>query len=373
MGLEAGSTFITPATQEAPVGAKSVIDPDLLSYAKPRKAPVAEDPDSKKSTSFASMDGSPGSIYQSGWGVTNNCRLDTLDVCQDMVDHLVPPRLGKRHKKLKVLLEAEADMKEAAEAKNAELVKELEHLRIQFSDLQVSNHQLSQQVSTLQAQVTGEERIKATFKEFKKYKDDRVNSQCAEIDVRLDALSIDFDEELYPHMLTAIVGHRWVIEYGLRLAVMKCAESTELRQVFSNVVSPGIAKGMSEGLKHRVEHRKAKLDLATIKAYDLEADTKYVMALHALNDLKYHLVDELEKLKDAPIDLIMASLYFESDYREDTPQWIQEILLKDAIMANISCAKKKKKYRVEYRLAILLADAATQTEISEDEASLRLL
>ncbi|GJZ25765.1 hypothetical protein Tco_0570018 [Tanacetum coccineum] len=99
MGLEAGSTFITPATQEAPVGAKSVIDPDLLSYAKPRKAPVAEDPDSKKSTSFASMDGSPGSIYQSGWGVTNNCRLDTLDVCQDMVDHLVPPRyfLKLRH------------------------------------------------------------------------------------------------------------------------------------------------------------------------------------------------------------------------------------------------------------------------------------
>ncbi|GJT41086.1 hypothetical protein Tco_0940951 [Tanacetum coccineum] len=54
-------------------------------------------------------------------------------------------------KNLEALLEAEADMKEAAEAKNAKLVKELESLRVQFSDLQVSNNQLSQQVSTLQA------------------------------------------------------------------------------------------------------------------------------------------------------------------------------------------------------------------------------
>ncbi|GKG26445.1 hypothetical protein Tco_0399591, partial [Tanacetum coccineum] len=70
-------------------------------------------------------------------------------------------------------------------------------------------------------------------------------------------LSIDFDEELYPHMLTAISGSRWVIRHGLCLAVMKCAESMELRQVFANVVSAGIAKGMSEGLKYGVEHEKA--------------------------------------------------------------------------------------------------------------------
>ncbi|GJW10704.1 hypothetical protein Tco_1576531 [Tanacetum coccineum] len=95
---------------------------------------------------------------------------------------------------------------------------------------------MSQQVSTLQAQVTRDEKLKAVFKEFKKYKDDRVEKRCAEMDARLDALSIDFDEELYPHILTAIVGHQWVIGHGLRLAVMKCDESTELRQVFADVV-----------------------------------------------------------------------------------------------------------------------------------------
>ncbi|GJU85417.1 gypsy type transposase [Tanacetum coccineum] len=264
---------------------------------------------------------------------------------------------------------------------------------ISLNAINAINDRLSQKVSTLQAQVTGEERIKAAFEEFKKYEDDRVNSRCAEIDARLDALSIDFDEELYPHMLTAIVGRQWIIRYGLRLVVMKCAESLKLRHVFADVVFAGIAKGMSEGLKHGVEHGKAKLDLETIKVYDPKADTKYVTALHALKDLKYPLVDQLEKLKDAPIDLIMASLYLESNSREDTPQWIcelrpissqlkipvypevrdpkdpwsfkEEILLEDAIAANISHTEKKKKCWV--------TDAATQTKISKDEASSRLL
>ncbi|GJQ98919.1 ribonuclease H-like domain-containing protein [Tanacetum coccineum] len=61
-------------------------------------------------------------------------------------------------KNLEALLEAEADMKKAGEAKNTELSKELDMLRIQLSNLQVSNKQLTYQVSTLQGQVTGEER-----------------------------------------------------------------------------------------------------------------------------------------------------------------------------------------------------------------------
>ncbi|GKA60995.1 hypothetical protein Tco_0760402 [Tanacetum coccineum] len=150
--------------------------------------------------------------------------------------------LRNQAKNLDTLLEAEVDMKKVAEAKNVELAKELESLRAQFAGLQVSNNQLSEQVSTLQTQVTGEERIKTAFEEFKKYEDDKVEQRCAEMDARLDKLSVDFDEELYPHMLTAIAGRRWVIGHGLRLAVMKYAESSEIRQAFADVVSAGLAK-----------------------------------------------------------------------------------------------------------------------------------
>ncbi|GKG34488.1 hypothetical protein Tco_0437184, partial [Tanacetum coccineum] len=99
----------------------------------------------------------------------------------------------------------------------------------------------------------------------------------------------------------------------------------KLRQEFANVVSAGIAKGMSEWLRHGVEHGKAKLDLAAVEAYDPEADDKFTTALQALKDLEYPLVDQLEWLKDAPIDLIMASLHLESDIGEDAPQFICDL------------------------------------------------
>nr|GEX52411.1 putative transposase (putative), gypsy type [Tanacetum cinerariifolium] len=459
--LEMGSTRPTPAPQGAPA---DMSDPDPLSFADPQSRPsadvaqsskgaaVAGDPESEN-TSFASMVVSPESIYRPKWGITNGSTLDTPEACQDLVDHVAPPghfselrhlhnddflkqynvnlarqvamgshlrlrfeqeakllkksiaQVARRDKRIQAreneiknpetLLEAEADMKKAAEGKSVELSQELENMHALFSDLQL-------------------------------YEDNRVEQHCAEMDARLDALSIDFDEELYPHMLTAIIGRTWMIRRGLRLAVMKCDESIELRQAFTNVVSAGIAKGLSEGLKHGVEHGQAKLDLEAIEAYDPEAEAKYITALHALKNLKYPLVDQLEGLKDAPIDVIMASLHLESDTRDDAPQWVrelhpsssqltisvypdvrdpmdlwackEEILLADAIAANVSRAEKKRKCRVVCRthgvgsahharsdgvpvsaptvvprgLAILLADAATQTETS-DEASPQLL
>nr|GFB70361.1 transposase (putative), gypsy type [Tanacetum cinerariifolium] len=217
-----------------------------------------------------------------------------------------------------------------------------------------------EEVDALQQQVSGEESLKAAFEDYKRQQDQMVEQRCAEMDARLDAMSIDFDEELYPHMLTTITGRRWVIGYGLRLATMKCAESLEMKQAFAAVVSVGIAKGMSEGLKHGVEHGhaqrtieslkaydpeaeakfatalheglkhgvehgQAQLTVKSMEAYDLEAEAKFVAALQSLKDLKYPLLDQLDGLKDAPMDVIMAALYLESDTRGDAPQYIRDL------------------------------------------------
>nr|GFB56051.1 transposase (putative), gypsy type [Tanacetum cinerariifolium] len=214
---------------------------------------VAGDPKSENVSSPAEV-GSPGSVYRPEWGVTNGSLLDTPKACQDLVDHATPPDRESKIKNLEALLETEACMKRAAEEKSAGLSQELERMRAQFLELQVSNKCLSQQVDALQQQVSREETLKAAFEDYKRQQDQMVEQRCAKIDARLDAMSIDFDEELYPHMLIAIAGRKWVIGHGLRLATMKCAESLEMRQAFADVVSAGIAKGMSGGLKHGVEH-----------------------------------------------------------------------------------------------------------------------
>nr|GEW41664.1 putative transposase (putative), gypsy type [Tanacetum cinerariifolium] len=339
---------------------------------------TAGDPESENA-SFAFVVGSPESIYRPEWGIANGSMLDTPEACQDLVAMGSQLRLrfeqeakllkksvaqvARRDKRiqareqeiknLEALLEAEADMKKAAEDKSAKLSQELENMRALFSDLQVSNNHLSQQVATLQEQVSGEEKLKAAFEEFKQCEDNRVEQPIA--------------------------GRRWMIGHGLCLAVVKCSESLELRQAFADVVSAGIAKGMSEGLRHGVEHGRAQLDLESLEAYDPEAKAKYIAALQVLKNLKYPLVDQLEGLKDVPMDVIMAALYLESDTGDDAPQWVRELrpsssqptipvylvvrdplnpwackeemLLADAIATN--------------GLAILLADAATQTKSDE--------
>nr|GEV32238.1 hypothetical protein [Tanacetum cinerariifolium] len=321
---ELGLASTASMPEDAPTG---VSDPDPLCFADPPARPsadvarsssgvvVAKDPESENASSPTEV-GSLGGIYRPEWGVTNGSLLDTPEACQDLVDHVAPPgyffelrhmrnedflrqynvnlarqvALGSqlrlspraRNKNLEALLETEADMKKAAEDKSVGLIKELEDMRAQFSDLQVSYEHLSQHVASLKEQVSGEEKLKAAFKEFKRYEDERVERQ-------------------------------WVVGHGLCLAMMKCAESLEMRQAFADVVSVGIAKGMSEGLKHRVEHGQAQLTVESIEAYDPEAEAKFVAALQSLKDLKYPLLDQLEGLKDAPMDVIMAALNLESD------------------------------------------------------------
>ncbi|GKA05826.1 hypothetical protein Tco_0684946 [Tanacetum coccineum] len=310
MGLEAGSTFFTSATQETPADATSVSDPKPLSYAKPQPHP---EQDVAQKSGVREIDLCPirGRVSRKYLpaGVRRDQQLPpkypgrmprhvamgsqlrlrfeqevrllkkaTVKIARR--DQRIQARDGeikRMDQEIKSLMTAEVGHAEGSRwAKNAGQAKELESLRVQFSDLQVSNNQLPQQLSSLQAQVMGEEKIKAAFKEFKKYEDDRVEQRCAEMDARLEKLSINFDEELYPHMLTAIAGRRWVIRHDMRLAVMKCVESPELRQAFANVVFAGLVKGMSEGLEYGIEHGKAGRDLAVVEAYDPEANSKSV-------------------------------------------------------------------------------------------------
>ncbi|GJU71506.1 hypothetical protein Tco_1262911 [Tanacetum coccineum] len=159
---------------------------------------------------------------------------------------------------------------------------------------------LEAEVSNLQAQVMGEEKIKDAFKEFKKFEDDKVEQRCAEMDARLDKLS------------------------------------------------------MSEGLKHGIEHGKADQDLAVVEAYDLEADSKDPWAFK-----------EEMLLEDA----IAANII-----RAEKEEEVQDSLSHPWDWFRSSCQIRRypciRAYHRSPGLAILLKDAAIQTE--EDEPCPRL-
>ncbi|GJX51686.1 hypothetical protein Tco_0278531 [Tanacetum coccineum] len=323
---KAASSTITPAAQDTPTDAKcSVNRLDSLSSAEPRPIPeqdiaqsskktiVAEDPDSERCVPdvvdhiaqpwfFLELRQLPNDEFLNQYNINlvwqvamgsqlrlrfkQKVKLLKKSVAQVARRDQKIEAKEKQIKNLEALLEAEADMKKAEEAKNAELMKELEGLRSQFTYLQLSNQQMSQKVSTLQAQITGEEKIKAALEEFKKYE---------------------------------VAGR------GLR---------------------------------------------GCWKRNDPEAHNKYLKALQELKDLKYPLVDQLEGLKDAPMELIMTSLHLESDSGEDAPQWIRDLRPTEEERRSDGWFAIQVTPRAPF--AILLADASTQTEISKGEASLRL-
>nr|GEZ62899.1 hypothetical protein [Tanacetum cinerariifolium] len=209
-----------------------VSDPDPLSFAdalshhpvnvaqSSQSVAAAGDPKSENVSSPAEV-GSSGSVYRPEWGVTNGSLLDTPEACQDLVDHAAL-RMARRDqriqaqeseiKNLEALLETEAGMKRDAEEKSVGLSQELERMRAQFSELQ------------------------AAFENYKRQQDQMVEQRCAEMDARLDVLSIDFDEELYPHMLTAIAGRMpdgvpvsvpTVVPQGLAILLVDAATQTD--------------------------------------------------------------------------------------------------------------------------------------------------
>nr|GEZ33660.1 hypothetical protein [Tanacetum cinerariifolium] len=283
---------------------------------------AAGDPESENVSSPAEV-GSPRSVYQPEWGVANGSLLDTPEACQDLVDHAAP--LG--------------------------YFFELRHMHNE-EFLRQYNVNLAQQVATgSQLRLRFEQEAKLLRKSV---------AQVARRDKRIEAWELEIKN------LEALLETE---------ADMKRA--AEDKSAFADVVSARVAKGMSEGLKHGVEHRQAQLTVESIEAYDLEAEAKFIAALQSLKDLNS--------------SQLTIPVY--PEVRDPRNPWAykEEIKLSDAIAANISRAEKKKKCRIVCRthgvgsahharsngvpvsvptvvpqaLAVLLVDAATQTDFKD--------
>nr|GFA50302.1 hypothetical protein [Tanacetum cinerariifolium] len=302
------------------------------------------------------------------WGVTNGSLLDTPEACRDLVDHAAPPgyffKLRHMHNE------------DFLRQYNINLARQM----AMGSQLCLRFKQEAKLLRKSVAQVARrDQRIQARESEIKNL--EALLEAEAGMKRAAEEKSVALSQELER------MCRMWVIGHGLRLAMMKCAESLEMRQAFADVVSAGVAKGMSEGLKHGVEHGHAQRTVESLETYDPEAEAKFAAALRSLKDLKYPLLDQLEGLKDAPMDLTIP-VY--PEVRDPRNPWAckEEIRLADAIAANISRAEQKKRSLIVCRthrvgsahharsdcvpvsapivvpqgLTLLLVDAATQTE-----------
>ena len=125
---------------------------------------------------------------------------------------------------------------------------------------------------------------------------------------KLRKLSIEYDEELYPHLVSAIAERRWLISHGLRLAAMGTLESSEVKNAFGDVVKCALARGKMEVVEELHENKMLTVPAAQVPGYNENAYSELVAAMERMKLLELPHIAQLERDQDYPIDVIMEGL-----------------------------------------------------------------
>ncbi|GJZ30986.1 hypothetical protein Tco_0576033 [Tanacetum coccineum] len=168
----------------------------------------------------------------------------------------------------------------------------------------------------LRKEAIGEAKLREDFKSFQDAEARRFEQKSAELDSRIADVRRDMDNDLYPYMFTAIAGRMWPLSHGVRLAVMKCAQSAECQSALGKVITLAVIKGIQEGLEAGIEHGRSGRTLAQVVAYNPGAKDDFVSAVTDFENVcntpknvsQRNLLDELQLLKDSPLASIMSAL-----------------------------------------------------------------
>ncbi|GKB81200.1 hypothetical protein Tco_0948095 [Tanacetum coccineum] len=195
---------------------------------------------------------------------------------------------------------------EKSEDEAAKVVELLKHV----SDLEVVVAVKASEVATLNTHNAGLLKKVFTLELVHGELDSKVSQLTADCDGLRDQVVgedviRDMDDDLYPHMLTAIAGRRWVV--GHDFTGEDC----------NNLLFQGLEAG--------VVHGKAGRSLTQIEAYDPKTNGKYVAAVSEFENVSFLLLDELEGLKDSLLALIMYALALKDDHgnTDPTPEFRQ--------------------------------------------------
>ncbi|GJU15248.1 hypothetical protein Tco_1143214 [Tanacetum coccineum] len=155
--------------------------------------------------------------------------------------------------------------------------------------------------------------LHAGFWDFKEKMEAQQEEQAQELYnrvVELEAHVMDVSGHLegkfYPNYLTLLAGRRWLLTYGLKLALLKCLKSSEYQGILGHALSRAIEFGMQKGLEAGHKHGVAGRSLSVVEAYNSEtAKASYISAVHALKDIHFPLVDLLKSKRDTGIDEVL--------------------------------------------------------------------
>ena len=127
-------------------------------------------------------------------------------------------------------------------------------------------------------------------------------------EIKLRKLSIEYDEELYPQLVSSIAERRWLISHGLRLAALGTLESQEVKESFGDVVRCALTRRKAEDVKELCENKTLTVPPTEVPGYNENAYGELVAAMEKMKLLELPRIARLERDQDYPIGVIMEGL-----------------------------------------------------------------
>nr|GEV69717.1 hypothetical protein [Tanacetum cinerariifolium] len=193
--------------------------------------------------------------------------------------------------------------------------RELTDLNAQLTFAKSHNDNLVDQVHELEVASSGLQEKLSSYENFMERLEKFQAAQLNIVNDKFDKLYADFvemalhlEERFYPHLLTTISDLRWLLTYGMKLAITKCLHSPGYLYAHRAAIGKAIEKGMRDELSTGITHGAKGRVLADVAAYNFSAEADYISALQHLQNINFSLLAELRSNKDASVDTIMNIL-----------------------------------------------------------------
>nr|GEV80817.1 hypothetical protein [Tanacetum cinerariifolium] len=193
----------------------------------------------------------------------------------------------------------------------ADLDTQVTAIKLRNDNLMGQVHELEISYAGLQEKVAAYEDFIGQLEKFQDEKVEEVNKKFNKLCADFVDMALHLEEKFYLILLTTISGRRWLLTYGMQLAVVKCLNSTEYLSALRTAISKAVEKGMQEGLSVGITHGAEGRKLADVAAYNPSAEADYLSALQNLHKVNFSLIAELKSNKDASVDTIMNLLHLD--------------------------------------------------------------
>ncbi|GJV49626.1 hypothetical protein Tco_1439838 [Tanacetum coccineum] len=249
--------------------------------------------------------------------------LKEAEVAEAIRLHVEASKFEAVEKSLQVEVEAFKEHNTTLEKKKNELDVKVVDLATsvkareqEVAGLDVVVHELKASSAILQEKVAVYEDYMGQLERFQDEKMKVVNDKFDKLYTDFIKMDLHLEERFYPHLLTTIVGRRWLLTYGMELAVAKCLNLSEYLSTLGAAIGKAIKKGMQDGLATGITHGKEGRVLADVDAYNPSAEVDYVSALQQLQSVNFSLLTELKLNKDSSVETLMNILHLEETLAE---------------------------------------------------------